>query len=173
MADKLTPEQRSKCMAAIKGANTRPEMIVRKFLFAKGLRYRVNNRKLPGSPDIALRKFKTAIFVDGCFWHGHEGCKNFKLPESNRLYWEHKIRLNYAHDYRVNVELKLLGWRVIRIWECELRNKSQRDDTLRRVYDAITAPRLATYDYDVAATSEAAEARSDYKPISRDCKSEE
>ena len=108
MADILTPEQRRKCMAAVKGANTRPEMIVRKYLFSKGLRYRVNNRKLPGSPDIVLRKHRVVIFVDGCFWHGHEGCKLFKLPQSNRQYWEHKIRLNYAHDYRANIELKLL-----------------------------------------------------------------
>lgn len=171
MADKLTPEQRSKCMAAIRGANTRPEMIVRKFLFAKGLRYRVNNRKLPGSPDIVLKKYKTVVFVDGCFWHGHEGCKYFKLPESNRQYWEHKIRLNYAHDYRANVELKLLGWRVIRIWECELRNKALQNATLNRVYSAITASRSMTYDYENEPREEAAESQNDYKSLNQDCKS--
>ena len=72
----MTPEQRSRCMAAIKGKDTKPELIVRKYLFSRGLRYRVNNRKLPGSPDIVLKKYKTVVFIDGCFWHGHEGCKS-------------------------------------------------------------------------------------------------
>ena len=173
MADILTPEQRRKCMAAVKGANTRPEMIVRKYLFSKGLRYRVNNRKLPGSPDIVLRKYRTVIFVDGCFWHGHEGCKLFKLPQSNRQYWEHKIRLNYAHDYRANVELKLLGWRVIRIWECELRNKAQQAETLTRLYDAITGSAPTAYGYESPSQSEAAENSEAYGLINQDYKSEE
>lgn len=79
----MTQEQRSRCMAAVKGKDMKPEMIVRKYLFSRGLRYRVNNRKLPGSPDIVLKKYKTVVFVDGCFWHGHEGCKYFRLPKSN------------------------------------------------------------------------------------------
>ena len=103
------------------------------------------------------------VFVDGCFWHGHEGCKNFKLPESNRQYWEHKIRLNYAHDYRANVELKLLGWRVIRIWECELRNKALQQATLSRVYSAIIASRNRNYDYENESYSEAAESQGGYQ----------
>lgn len=174
MADILTPEQRRKCMAAVKGANTRPEMIVRKYLFSKGLRYRVNNRKLPGSPDIVLRKYRTVIFVDGCFWHGHEGCKLFKLPQSNRQYWEHKIRLNYAHDYRANVELKLLGWRVIRIWECELRNKAKQVETLKHVYETITGLSEASpYDYETVTQSEAAENPEGYSRLNQDCKFEE
>ena len=118
MADVMTPEQRSRCMAAVKGKDTKPEMIVRKYLFSRGLRYRVNNRKLPGSPDIVLRKYKTVIFVDGCFWHGHKDCKYFRLPKSNVDFWRHKIAMNIARDYANNVYLKLAGWDVIRIWEC-------------------------------------------------------
>lgn len=98
MADVMTPNQRSRCMAAIKGKDTKPEILVRKFLFSKGLRYRLNNRKLPGSPDIVLKKYKTVIFVDGCFWHGHEGCKYFRLPKSNTSFWETKITQNIERD---------------------------------------------------------------------------
>ena len=94
----MTPEQRSRCMAAIKGKDTKQEMIVRKYLFSRGLRYRVNNRKLPGSPDIVLKKYKTVVFIDGCFWHGHEGCKYFRLPRTNVDFWRHKIAMNIARD---------------------------------------------------------------------------
>lgn len=87
MTDVMTPYERSRCMAAIKGRNTKPEMLVRKFLFAKGLRYRVNSRKLPGSPDIVFRKYKTVVFVDGCFWHGHQDCRLSRLPKSNIDFW--------------------------------------------------------------------------------------
>ena len=104
MADVMTPEQRSRCMAAIKGKDTKPEMIVRKYLFSRGLRYRVNNRKLPGSPDIVLKKYKTVVFIDGCFWHGHEGCKYYRLPKTNVDFWRHKIAMNIARDYANGVE---------------------------------------------------------------------
>ena len=125
-------------MAAIKGKDTKPEMIVRKYLFSRGLRFRVNNRKLAGSPDIVLKKYKTVVFVDGCFWHGHEGCKYFRLPKSNVDFWRHKIAMNIARDYVNNVDLKLAGWKVIRIWECEIRTKALREDVLNRLYDRIT-----------------------------------
>lgn len=167
-------------MAAIKGKNTRPEMIVRKYLFARGLRFRINNRKLPGTPDIVLKKYKTVVFVDGCFWHGHEGCRYFKLPASNIEFWKQKINLNIARDYRVEVELRLLGWRVIRIWECEIKNKSQRQRVLDALYQLITdttsvsiavtiAPRpfLTTspkpYGQRESITPQAAESDSDYR----------
>ena len=136
--DVMIPEQRSRNMAAIKGKDTKPEMIVRKYLFSKGLRYRVNNRKLSGSPDIVLKKYKTVVFIDGCFWHGHENCKYFRLPKSNVDFWKHKIAMNIARDYANNVDLKLDGWRVIRIWECELKTKTQREETLRHLYIRIT-----------------------------------
>lgn len=134
MADVMTPEQRSRCMAAISGNDTKPEMVVRRFLFSKGLRYRVNNRKLSGSPDIVLKKYKTIIFIDGCFWHGHEGCKYYRLPKTNVDFWRHKIAMNIARDYSNNVDLKLAGWRVIRIWECEIKTKAQRNTALEALY---------------------------------------
>lgn len=115
-------------------------MLVRRFLFAKGLRYRVNNSKLPGSPDIVFRKYKTVVFVDGCFWHGHKDCRYFRLPQSNTDFWRHKINLNIARDYRCDVELRLLGWRVIRIWECTLRNSAERAKALETLYEKIISP---------------------------------
>ncbi len=142
MTDILTPEQRKRCMAAVKGKDTKPEMIVRKYLFSRGLRYRVNNRKLPGSPDIVLKKYKTVVFIDGCFWHGHEGCKYFKIPKSNVKFWKHKIAMNYARDYANNIDLELAGWKVIRIWECEVRTKDKREETLRNLYLRITGTPL-------------------------------
>lgn len=137
MADVMTPEQRSCCMAAIKGKETKPEMIVRKYLFSRGLCYRVNNRKLPGSSDIVLKKYKTVVFIDGCFWHGHEGCKYFRLPKTNVDFWRHKIAMNIARDYANNVDLRLAGWKVIRIWECDIRTKAKREITLERLYCEI------------------------------------
>ena len=133
----MTPEQRSRCMAAIKGKDTKPEMIVRKFLFSRGLRYRVNNRKLPGSPDIVLKNYKTVVFIDGCFWHGHEGCKYYRLPKTNVNFWRQKIALNIARDYANGVDLRLAGWRVIRVWECDIKTKAKRDETLEQLYQEI------------------------------------
>ena len=137
MADVMTPEQRSRCMAAIKGKDTKPEMIVRKYLFSRGLRYRVNNRKLPGSPDIVLKKYKTAVFIDGCFWHGHEECKYSRPPKSNVNFWRHKIAMNIARDYANGVDLRLAGWKVIRIWECDIKTKTKRNETLANLYQKI------------------------------------
>lgn len=124
-------------MAAIKGRDTKPEMIVRKYLFSRGLRYRVNNRNLPGSPDIVLKKYKTVVFIDGCFWHGHDGCKFFRLPKSNVYFWKHKITMNIARDYANGVDLRLAGWKVIRIWECDIKTKAKRVETLYRLYNEI------------------------------------
>ena len=137
MADVMTPEQRSRCMAAIKGKDTKPEMIVRKYLFSRGLRYRVNNRKLPGSPDIVLKKYKTAVFIDGCFWHGHEEGKYSRPPKSNVNFWRHKIAMNIARDYANGVDLRLAGWKVIRIWECDIKTKTKREETLESLYQEI------------------------------------
>lgn len=138
MTDVMTPEERSRCMAAIKGKDTKPEIIVRKYLFSRGLRYRIHNRKLPGSPDIVLKKYKTVVFVDGCFWHGHEDCKYFRMPKSNVYFWKHKIAMNMSRDYANNVDLELAGWKVIRIWECEIKTKAKRGETLRKLYTRIT-----------------------------------
>ncbi len=140
MTDIKTPEQRSRNMAAIKGKDTKPEMIVRKYLFSRGLRFRVQVRKLPGNPDIVLPKYKTVIFVNGCFWHGHEGCRYFRLPKSNVEFWEEKIERNVARDFRNEAELKALGWRVIRVWECEIKTLAQREEYLKCLYDRIVNP---------------------------------
>lgn len=143
----MTPEQRSRCMAAVKGKDTKPELIVRKYLFSRGLRFRVQVRKLPGTPDIVLPKFKTVIFVDGCFWHGHEGCKYFRLPKSNVEFWKEKIERNVSRDARNEAELKVLGWRIIRVWECEIRAFSEREEYLKRLYDRIVKP-IPSYSLD-------------------------
>lgn len=133
----MTPEERSRCMAAIKGKDTKPEMIVRKYLFSRGLRYRVQVKKLPGRPDIVMRKYKTVVFVDGCFWHGHEGCRYFRLPKSNVEFWRQKIERNKARDARNEAELEALGWRVLRVWECDIRPVAGRQEFLDRLYERI------------------------------------
>ena len=127
--DKLTPEQRHRCMASIKGKDTKPEMLVRKFLWRRGFRYRLNHTRLPGKPDIVLRKYRTCIFVNGCFWHGHEGCGLFVMPKSRTDYWHAKIIRNQERDKRVKQELASMGWHSITVWECQLK-PSTRDRTL-------------------------------------------
>ena len=164
MADVMTPEQRSRCMAAIKGKDTKPEMIVRKYLFSRGLRYRVNNHKLPGSPDIVLKKYKTVVFIDGCFWHGHEGCKYYRLPKTNVDFWRHKIAMNIARDYANSVDLRLSGWKVIRVWECDIKTKVKREATLESLYQEIagTNHKSNTYESSLDADQIAAEPSSQY-----------
>lgn len=116
-------ETRSYNMSCIKGKNTKPEGIVRKYLFSKGFRYRKNDKRLPGTPDIVLPKYKTVIFVNGCFWHGHEGCRYFVVPKTNTKFWVNKIETNKQRDSRKINDLQALGWRVITVWECELKRK--------------------------------------------------
>lgn len=134
--DKLPAEQRHYNMSRIRGKDTKPEILVRKYLFSKGLRFRKNDRRLPGHPDIVLPKYRTVIFINGCFWHGHEGCKNFKLPETNRSFWEDKINRNRARDKETNNELLKNGWKIITIWECELK-PSVLMNTLEQLYSDI------------------------------------
>ena len=121
MADVLTSEQRRKCMSRIRSKNTKPEIIIRKFLFAHGFRFRINVKRLPGTPDIVLRKYQTVIFVNGCFWHGHEGCRYFRLPKSNVDFWKNKIERNKERDLRERIKLRDMGWHVIQFWECQLK----------------------------------------------------
>lgn len=158
----MTPEQRSRCMAAIKGKDTKPELIVRKYLFSRGLRFRVQVRKLPGKPDIVLPKYKTAIFVNGCFWHGHEGCKYFRLPKSNVEFWKEKIERNIERDKESMQALFDLGWKVVRVWECELRNKANREETLNKIYTSITSPDGSCYSFEETDVPIAAEPEADY-----------
>ena len=126
--DKLSAEQRHKNMAAIRGKDTKPEMIVRKGLWSKGFRYRLNSPRLPGHPDLVLRKYRTCIFVNGCFWHGHEGC--CKIPNTNREFWVAKIKRNQERDIETQKRLAEMGWHCITIWECELK-PSKREQTLK------------------------------------------
>lgn len=127
---------RSYNMSRIKGKNTKPEDIVAKYLFAHGFRYRRNVKSLPGTPDIVLKKYKTVIFVNGCFWHAHEGCKYFVLPEENREFWNEKLLRNRERDAEKQKQLQELGWNVIVIWECELRNNKV-SFTLQKLVDKI------------------------------------
>ena len=125
MADKLTSSQRSHCMSRIRGKNTKPEILVRKGLHARGFRFRLHNKKLPGSPDIVLPKYGVAIMVNGCFWHGHKRCRYATKPKTNVGFWETKIARNRHRDEVTNAHLEALGWHVITIWECELRGEAE------------------------------------------------
>lgn len=122
MADNHTKEIRSMNMSHIRSTNSKPEEIVRKYLFSKGFRYRKNVKKLPGCPDIVLPKYQTVIFVNGCFWHKHD-CPRFVWPSSNQDYWRPKILKNVERDQLSRQELEALGWKVIVVWECELKKK--------------------------------------------------
>ncbi|MCE1198337.1 MAG: very short patch repair endonuclease [Marinilabiliales bacterium] len=121
MTDVHEPEVRSYNMSRIKGKNTKPEMLVRKFLFQNGFRYRLHVKDLPGKPDIVLPRYKTVIFVNGCFWHGHKGCRYFVLPKTRTEWWLQKIKATAARDKEAEIALQVLGWKVILVWECELK----------------------------------------------------
>lgn len=135
MADNHTKEVRSKNMSHIRSTNSKPEEIVRKYLFSKGFRYRKNVRSLPGCPDIVLPKYHTVIFVNGCFWHKHD-CRRFAWPSSNAEYWIPKINRNVERDEQNHKKLIDMGWKVLIIWECELK-RSVREDRLKRLIKEI------------------------------------
>lgn len=136
MADVHSPETRSFNMSQIKGKNTKPEELVRRYLFSHGFRYRKNVSTLPGKPDIVLPKYKTCIFVNGCFWHKHEGCRYFVWPKNNAEFWKKKITGNVERDLCQQNELRLLGWNVMVIWECELK-KDRFNETMASVADKL------------------------------------
>lgn len=136
MADVHSTETRSYNMSMIKGKNTKPEILVRKFLFANGYRYRLHAKNLPGKPDIVLPKYKTVIFVHGCFWHGHEGCRYYVVPKTRTDWWLNKINGNIANDERKKLALKKEGWRIITLWECELK-PDKREVTLQKLLKKI------------------------------------
>jgi len=136
MADVHSKEIRSYNMSRIRNKDTKPEEIVRKYLFEKGFRYRKNSRKLPGCPDIVMPRYKTCIFVNGCFWHKHDGCRYFVWPKSNSEFWHKKIEENVERDKTKYQQLRDLGWKVIVIWECELK-KDVRNYTLENVEKTI------------------------------------
>lgn len=121
--DRLSKEQRHRNMAAIHNKDTKPEVMVRKFLFSRGFRYRLNHPQLPEKPDIVLRKYKTCIFINGCFWHGHDGCKYFVMPKTRTEFWQAKIERNKERDSENQQQLASMGWHCITIWESQLKPK--------------------------------------------------
>lgn len=132
MPDVHTPEQRHKNMAAIHSSSTKPELKLRRALWSVGFRYRVNERRLPGKPDIVLPKYRTVIFIHGCFWHGHKGCRYYTVPKTNTDFWIAKVARNQERDQEVWRQLEAKGWSVIIVWECELK-KYRFEDTVNRV----------------------------------------
>ena len=131
-------------MASIRSKDTKPEMLVRRYLFARGFRYRVNVKRLPGTPDIVLRKYRTVIFINGCFWHGHEDCRYFVLPKTNTTFWKAKIERNRERDMQKRIQLRLLGWHTIILWECQLK-PAQREMTLKGLERTLNQIYLENY----------------------------
>ena len=137
MADILTPIQRHSCMSRIRGKDTKPEIRIRKGLHRRGFRFRLQDRRLPGRPDITLPKYGVAIMVNGCFWHGHKGCRYATKPRTNPEFWETKIERNRHRDEVTTAHLEALGWTVITVWECELRGKAAAEARIEALAEDI------------------------------------
>jgi len=133
MTDIYSKKKRSEIMSKISGKETKPEIIIRKYLFAQRFRYRKNDKRFPGKPDVVLPKYKTAIFVHGCFWHGHKNCKYSNLPVTNTVFWKNKISENIKRDKENIKKLKNIGWQVIVLWQCKLRNRKSREQALNNL----------------------------------------
>ncbi len=140
----MTSEQRSRNMAAVKSKGTKPELLVRRWLWSHGYRYRLNVKSVPGSPDVVMRPYRTAIFVNGCFWHGHEGCKKATTPKTNNVFWSTKITRNRERDQENYQVLQKNGWQVIVIWECQL-TPTLIDHTMREVELLLNENMLSLY----------------------------
>ena len=136
MADKITPEHRSWNMSRIKGKDTKIEVKVRSWLFANGFRFRKNDRRYPGTPDVVLPKYRTVIFINGCFWHRHEGCRYATTPKTRTEFWQKKFDRNVANDIKHKEEMEAMGWNVITLWECELKKK-QFEETMQGLAEKI------------------------------------
>jgi len=136
MADIMTPAQRSERMSRIRSQDTKPEMLVRRFLHGQGFRFRLHARDLPGKPDLVLPKYRAIVFVEGCFWHGHS-CQKGRVPGTNPDFWQAKVAANQARDKRNQRVLRRDGWRVFRVWECQLAKGKTRDVTLARLVSRI------------------------------------
>ena len=139
MPDTMSQSQRSYCMSRIRGRDTKPEILVRKGLHVRGFRFRLNDRRLPGSPDIVLPKYGVAIMVNGCFWHGHKDCRYATRPKSNPEFWREKIARNRHRDEVTAAHLEALGWHVIVVWECELRRKASIEERIDELASEIIA----------------------------------
>lgn len=170
MTDIMTKQQRHTCMSRIHSKDTKPELKVRQWLWNHGYRYRLNVKGVPGKPDIVMRRYRTAIFVNGCFWHGHEGCEKFKMPKSNVEFWKTKIHRNQERDELNYHVLKENGWQVLVLWECELatklfENTMQQVEVLLHNYCLATiSPKIKEYiKVDEDAVQMAAEAEADYR----------
>lgn len=120
-----TAEQIHRNMSAVRSKGTRPEIVVRHYLWTHGFRYRLNVPRLPGHPDIVLKKYRTCIFVNGCFWHGHEGCKHYTIPKTHTAFWQQKIIANKERDHAEQIKLANMGWHCITVWECQLKSKEK------------------------------------------------
>ena len=136
MADVHSKETRSYNMSRIRSTDTKPEMLVRRYLHSQGFRYKLHDKSLPGKPDIVLPKYKTVIFIHGCFWHGHEGCKYYKVPKTRTEWWLNKINRNKANDVKAILTLQANGWRILNIWECDIK-PAVRDATLESISQSL------------------------------------
>ena len=138
MSDRFTDEQRHYCMSQIRNKNTTPELKLRHALWRLGFRYRVNDKRLPGTPDIVLPKYRTVIFIHGCFWHGHRDCKFYTVPKTNTDFWTAKVARNQERDQEVWRQLEAKGWAVIIVWECRLKNACFNETILRIEAEVIS-----------------------------------
>ncbi len=133
MADVHNRVTRSYNMSRIRGSNTKPEILVRKFLFSNGFRFRLHDKKLSGRPDIVLSKYRSVVFVHGCFWHGHKGCRKFVIPKTRTDFWMNKINTNISNDRKNTAALEKDGWKVLTVWECELKNEETMQKILKQI----------------------------------------
>ena len=163
MTDRLTPAQRHNVMSRIHGKGTKPELKVRQWLWCHGYRYRLNVKTVPGKPDIVMRRYRTAIFVNGCFWHGHEGCDKFKMPQTHVEFWVNKIKRNQERDQKNYQLLHDNGWQVIVVWECQLTPK-RIEETMLKVelllnehFLALHQPKVVQYGFQESPAAMAAE----------------
>ncbi len=166
MADRISKEKRSWNMRQIKGRNTKPEILVRSVLHRAGYRFTVNgpkNKALPGRPDIVLPKYKTVIFVHGCFWHRHENCKRAATPKSNKKFWLEKFERNVKRDEKNLKDLKNLGWNVITIWECELKEQEKVIEIIEQQLNTKSSPDIVEYKSDAEKLPVAAEKEINYE----------
>lgn len=137
--DTVSQEKRSQIMSAVRSKNTQAELLVRRYLWSHGIRYRIYSTDLPGKPDIVIRRCKLVIFIHGCFWHGHEGCPRGRIPKSRIEYWKPKIEANKLRDRQIEEKLATLGWQQLIIWDCQLRTQQSASRTLPKILDWIQA----------------------------------